>query len=76
MRSARRESKGSPDPVRQLRQSSRAKILIGAVLLVLITAGVDYVPHRRSETDALAKETEAVAVPTVAVIQPTVRGRQ
>ena len=39
----------------------RAKILIGAVLLVLITAGVMTFVDRKGETDALAKETEAVA---------------
>jgi len=49
----------------------RAKILIGAVLLVLITAGVMTFISRKGETDALAKETETVAVPTVAVVQPT-----
>jgi membrane fusion protein, multidrug efflux system len=47
-----------------------AKMLIGAVLLVLITAGVITFLNRKSETDALAKETDAVAVPTVAVVQP------
>jgi len=49
----------------------RAKILIGAALLVLITAGAVTFLNRKSETDALAKETEAVSVPTVAVVQPT-----
>jgi RND family efflux transporter MFP subunit len=49
----------------------RAKILVGAVLLVLITAGVVTFIGRKGETDALAKETEAVAIPTVAVVQPT-----
>ena len=48
----------------------RAKLLIGAALLVLITAGVVTFLNRKSETDALAKETEAVSVPTVAVVQP------
>jgi multidrug efflux system membrane fusion protein len=48
----------------------RAKMLVGAVLLVLITAGIVTFLNRKSETDALAKETEAVAVPTVAVVQP------
>jgi membrane fusion protein, multidrug efflux system len=47
-----------------------AKMLVGAVLLVLITAGVITFLNRKSETDALAKETDAVAVPTVAVVQP------
>ncbi len=50
--------------------AGRAKLLIGAVLLVLITAGTVTFLNRRSETDALAKETEAVSVPTVAVVQP------
>jgi membrane fusion protein, multidrug efflux system len=49
---------------------SRGKILVGAVLLVLITAGVVTFLNRKSETDALAKETDAIAVPTVAVVQP------
>jgi RND family efflux transporter MFP subunit len=48
----------------------RGKILIGAVLLVLITAGVVTFLNKKSESDALAKETEAVSVPTVAVVQP------
>ena len=50
--------------------ASRGKILIGAVLLVLITAGVVTFLNRKSEADALAKETEAISVPTVAVVQP------
>jgi membrane fusion protein, multidrug efflux system len=49
----------------------RAKILVGAVLLVLITAGVVTFIGRKGETDALAKETEAIAIPTVAVVQPS-----
>jgi membrane fusion protein, multidrug efflux system len=49
----------------------RAKILVGAVLLVLITAGVMTFISRKGETDALAKETDAIAIPTVAVVQPT-----
>jgi len=48
----------------------RAKLLIGAVLLVLITAGGVTFLNRNSEANALAKETEAVSVPTVAVVQP------
>jgi membrane fusion protein, multidrug efflux system len=48
----------------------RAKLLIGAVLLVLITAGAVTFLNKKSETDALAKETEAVSVPTVAVVHP------
>jgi RND family efflux transporter MFP subunit len=50
--------------------ASRGKILIGAILLVLITAGVVTFLNRKSEADALAKETDAVSVPTVAVVQP------
>ena len=50
--------------------ASRAKILVGAALLVLITAGVVTFLNRKSESDALAKETEAVSVPAVAVVQP------
>jgi len=50
--------------------AGRAKLLIGAALLVLITAGAVTFLNRKSETDALAKETEAVSVPTVAVVQP------
>jgi len=47
-----------------------AKMLVGGVLLVLITAGIITFLNRKSETDALAKETDAVAVPTVAVVHP------
>ena len=50
--------------------AGRAKILIGALLLVLSTAGVVTFLNRKSESDALAKETEAVSIPTVAVVQP------
>src|SRR5712671_7676208 len=50
--------------------AGRAKILVGAALLVLITAGAVTFMNRKSESDALAKETEAVSVPTVAVVQP------
>jgi RND family efflux transporter MFP subunit len=50
--------------------TSLGKILVGAALLVLITAGIVTFLNRRSETNALAKETEVVAVPTVALIQP------
>jgi len=49
----------------------RAKMLVGAVLLVLLTAGLVTFLTRKGETDALAKETDAAAIPTVAVIQPT-----
>ena len=48
----------------------RAKLLIGAALLVLITAGAVTFLNRHTESNALAKETEAVSVPTVAVVQP------
>src|SRR5277367_4468825 len=48
----------------------RGRVLVGAVLLVLITAGVVTFINRKSESDALAKETETVAIPTVAVVQP------
>src|SRR5712671_5555799 len=50
--------------------AGRAKILVGAALLVLITAGAVTFMNRKSESDALAKETEAVSVPAVAVVQP------
>ncbi len=50
--------------------AGRAKILIGAALLILITAGFVTFINRKSETDALAKETETVSIPTVAVVQP------
>jgi len=48
----------------------RAKTLVGAVLLVLVTAGIVTFINRKSESDALAKETDAIAIPTVAVVQP------
>jgi RND family efflux transporter MFP subunit len=57
---------GDPRPA----PAGRAKILIGAILLVLITAGAVTFLNRKSESDALAKETEAVSIPTVAVVQP------
>jgi RND family efflux transporter MFP subunit len=50
--------------------TGRAKILVGAVLLVLLTAGAVTFLTRKGETDALAKETDAAAIPTVAVVQP------
>jgi RND family efflux transporter MFP subunit len=50
--------------------ASRGKILIGAVLLVLITAGAVTFINKNAESNALAKETEAVSIPTVAVVQP------
>ncbi len=50
--------------------ASRGKILIGAALLILITAGIVTFLNRKSESDALAKETDAISVPTVAVVQP------
>ncbi len=48
----------------------RALLLIGAVLLVLVTAGAVTLLTRQTEANALAKETEAVSVPAVAVVQP------
>jgi len=57
-------------PDRAPAPAGRARILLGAVLLVLITAGVVTFLNRNSESNALAKETEAVSVPTVAVVQP------
>jgi len=53
-----------PAPARKL------KILVGAVLLVLITAGAVTFLTKKGEADALAKETDAVAIPTVAVVRP------
>jgi RND family efflux transporter MFP subunit len=50
--------------------AGRGKLLMGAALLVLITAGAVTFLNKKSETDALAKETEAVSIPTVAVVQP------
>jgi RND family efflux transporter MFP subunit len=50
--------------------AGRGKILVGAALLVLITAGAVTFLNRNTEANALAKETEAVSVPTVAVVQP------
>ncbi|MGB8010383.1 MAG: efflux RND transporter periplasmic adaptor subunit [Terriglobales bacterium] len=50
--------------------ASRGKILIGAVLLVLITAGAVTFLNKSAESNALAKETDAIAIPTVAVVQP------
>jgi membrane fusion protein, multidrug efflux system len=57
-------------PDRGAAPPGRARILIGAALLVLLTAGVVTFLNRKSEADALSKETEAVSVPTVAVVQP------
>lgn len=50
--------------------TGRAKILVGAVLLVLFTAGAVTFLTKKGETNALAKETDASAIPTVAVVQP------
>ncbi|MGA3102872.1 MAG: efflux RND transporter periplasmic adaptor subunit [Terriglobales bacterium] len=47
--------------------AGRGSILMGAALLILITAGVVTFINRKGETDALAKETEVIAVPTVGV---------
>jgi multidrug efflux system membrane fusion protein len=49
--------------------TSRAKMLVGVALLVLLIAGAITFLNRRSEANALVKETEAVAVPNVAVVQ-------
>lgn len=57
-------------PDRPPTSAGRAKILVGAILLVLITAGIVTFLTRKGEADALAKETEAVSIPTVAVVQP------
>lgn len=51
--------------------TGRAKILVGVILLILLTAGAVTFLTRKGETDALAKETDAAAIPTVAVVQPT-----
>jgi RND family efflux transporter MFP subunit len=51
--------------------TSRAKVLVGTALLILLVAGAITFLSRKGETDALAKETDAMAIPTVAVIQPT-----
>src|ERR1700688_1114801 len=45
-------------------------MLIGAIWLGMITAGIITFLNRKSETDALAKETDSIAVPTVAVVHP------
>jgi RND family efflux transporter MFP subunit len=58
------------DPHSAHAPAGRGKILIGAALLVLITAGAVTFFNRSVESNALAKETEAVSVPTVAVVQP------
>jgi len=50
----------------------RMSMVVGAVLLVLITAGIVTFINRNSEADALAKETDAIAVPTVAVVHAQV----
>ena len=50
--------------------AGKAKILVGAVLLVLVTAGAVTFLTRKGESDALAKETDEIAIPTVAVVQP------
>jgi membrane fusion protein, multidrug efflux system len=52
--------------------AGKAMTLVGAVLLVLITAGAVTFLSRRNEANALAKETEAISIPTVAVVQPKV----
>lgn len=52
------------------RQGGRGKMLAGAALLILVTAGAVTLLNRKGETDALAKETEASLTPVVAVVQP------
>jgi membrane fusion protein, multidrug efflux system len=59
-----------PPPDRGGAPAGRGKILVGAALLILITAGAMTFISRKSESDALAKETEAISVPTVAVVHP------
>jgi RND family efflux transporter MFP subunit len=59
-----------PPPERAAAPVSRGLILIGAVLLVLVTAGVVTFLDRNTESNALAKETEVISVPTVAVVHP------
>src|ERR1700733_10235097 len=59
-----------PPPNRGGAPTGRGTMLIGAALLVLITAGVMTFLNRNTETNALAKETETNSVPTVAVVQP------
>lgn len=51
--------------------ASRLLVLFGAILLVLLTAGLVTFLSRRTEAHALARDTEAAAVPTVAVVLPT-----
>src|ERR1700678_3661466 len=57
-------------PDRGAAPAGRASILVGAALLVLLTAGAVTLLNRKSDADALAKETEVVSVPTVFLIQP------
>ena len=54
----------------------RGSILVGAALLVLLTAGVMTLLARHSDSNALARDTEAASISTVAVVhpQPTVAG--
>ena len=47
--------------------AGRGSILIGAALLILITAALVTFINRKGETDALAKDTDVISVPTVAV---------
>ena len=51
--------------------TGRAKVIVGAALIILLAGGLITFLTRKSETDALAKETDAAAIPTVAVVQPT-----
>jgi len=50
--------------------AGRAKIMVGAVLLVLLTAGAVTLLSKKADSDALAKETDEAAIPTVAVVLP------
>jgi RND family efflux transporter MFP subunit len=59
-----------PPPDRPPARAGKGTILVGAVLLVLITAGVVTFLNRNTEANALAKESEATAIPTVAVVHP------
>src|SRR6202167_552605 len=59
-----------PPPDRPPAPAGKGTILVGAVLLVLITAGVVTFLNRNTEANALAKESEATAIPTVAVVHP------
>jgi RND family efflux transporter MFP subunit len=63
-----------PPPNRGGAPTGLGTMLIGAALLVLVTAGIVTFLNRNSEDNALAKETDANAVPTVAVVHPQTEG--